>query len=43
MPQVLGTTCLLVPFAPLFMAPLRAVGTLDAMLGNCVRVRLVAA
>ena len=38
--KALGTTAMLVPFSPLFMAPLSEGGTLDAMLANAVRVRV---
>jgi hypothetical protein len=38
-----GTTLMLVPFSPFFMAPLVVAGTLEAMLGNVPRVRFVAA
>ena len=37
--SVILTTLLLVPFSPLFLAPLRESGTLDAMLATVVRVR----
>ena len=42
--KVVGTSCLLVPWSPLFMAPLTHGpngGTLDAMLANIVRVRVL--
>ena len=38
--RVLLTTALLVPFSPLFMAPLLAHGTVDQMHAVMVRVRL---
>lgn len=37
--KALGTTALLVPFSPYFMAPLTEGGTLDAMLGCALRLR----
>ena len=41
--RVLLTTLLLVPFSPLFMAPLEANNTIDAMLTCIVRVRVAIA
>ena len=41
--RVLLTTLLLVPFSPLFMAPLEANSTIDAMLSCVVRVRIAIA
>ena len=37
--SVVLTTLLLVPFSPLFLAPLQEAGTIDAMLATVVRVR----
>ena len=41
--RVVLTTLLLVPFSPLFMAPLLAHGTVDQMRTIMLRVRLTAA